>query len=228
MDIRKVRIEKGNKCWDVEGVYGSGVCEYLDEFHHCKNCPVYALGGRHLLEREISPDMIKEWTSIISLPKEPETRDLKSFVIFRIADEWLALNTNIFQEAVVNKFVHFVPSRTNDYLHGIINVNGELLVCISLAKFLNLPRVMPDTLNGKENEYKYILIIFDKYTRYAFPADEFLGVSSISEEEMSQPPLTVTKSDNTVTKSIISHNSRTISIIDDFKLFSLIDKKVVW
>ena len=228
IDIDKIRLEKGEKCWDSIGVFGSGICELLDDYHHCKNCPVYALGGRHLLEREISPDMIREWTSIISLPKVSESRDKTSVVIFRIADEWLGLNTNVFQEAVVSKFIHYVPSRTNDFFHGIINVNGELLMCISLAKFLNLPAVIQESESGREKQFKNILIVFDKNYRYAFPADEFFGVSSLSKDEMSNPPLTVSKADNTITKAIISHQNKKISIIDEEKLFALINRKVVW
>ncbi len=228
IDIEKIRAEKGEKCWDSIGVFGAGICELLDDYHHCKNCPIYALGGRHLLEREISPEMIHEWTSIISLPKEHESVDKTSLVIFRIADEWLGINTNIFQEAVVNKFVHFVPSRTNDYLHGIINVNGELLMCISFAKLINLPAVMTESVNSKEKVFRNILIIFDKNYRFAFPADEFFGVASLSREEMTKPPLTVSKADNTISSSLIIHNGKTIVLIDDKKMFSLINRKVMW
>lgn len=228
LDIEKVRLEKGNKCWDIVGVFGSGVCEQLDDYHHCKNCPVYAISGRHLLEREISPELISEWTSIISLPKEVESDNKTSIVIFRIADEWLGLNTNTFQEAVVGKFVHFVPSRTNDYFHGIINVNGELLMCISIAKLLNLPPVLYDNQIGKDKHFKNLLIVFDKQDRFSFPADEFLGVASISCEDMTNPPLTVSKADNTITNAIISYKDKSVSIIDEKKLFSLINRKVVW
>lgn len=228
IDIEKVKSEKGEKCWETVGVFGAGICEFLDNYHHCKNCPVYALGGRHLLEREISPELIHEWTSIISLPKESESSNKISVVIFRIADEWLGLNTNIFQEAVVARYVHYVPGRSNDYFHGIINVNGELLMCISLAKFLNLPHVMPKSDTGKERIYKNILIIFDKNYRYAFPADEFFGVASLPKEDLLQPPLTVSKADNTITNAIISHNNKSVSVIDESKLFNLINRKVVW
>lgn len=228
IDIDRIRTEKGDKCWDNIGVYGSGICEFLDDYHHCKNCPVYAISGRNLLEREITTEQIREWTSAISLPKESDSRNRISLVIFRIADEWLGLNTNIFQEAVVQKFIHFVPSRTNDYFHGIINVNGELLMCISLAKLVNLPNVLSSDSNGKNKEFKNILIIFDKSNRYSFPADEFLGVSSISNEELTNPPLTISKADNTITNAIISYKGKTISIIDEQKLFSLINRKVVW
>jgi chemotaxis-related protein WspD len=228
IDIEKIKLEKGEKCWLSIGVFGSGICELLDEYNHCKNCPVYALGGRQLLEREVSPEMINEWTSIISLPKEIESSNKISLVIFRIADEWLGINTNIFQEAVVQRFIHFVPARTNDYFHGIINVNGELLMCISLAKLINLPFVSSESENSKSKKFKNLLVIFDKYTRFAFPVDEFFGVASVSKDNMTEPPLTVSKADLRITDSIINLKNRRVAIINDKKLFSMIEKKVVW
>lgn len=228
IDVDKVRAEKGQKCWESIGVFGAGVCELLDDYHHCKNCPIYAISGRNLFERDISPDLISEWTSIISLPKESESVNKTSLVIFRIADEWLGLNTNVFQEAVVSRYIHFVPSRTNEYFHGIINVNGELLMCISIAKLLNLPNIQRESIKDNDKLFKNVLIIFDNNIRYAFPADEFLGVASVSNEDMTNPPLTVTKADNTITSAIILHKSKSVSIIDEQKLFSLINRKVVW
>lgn len=228
IDIEKIKSEKGERCWDSIGVFGLGTCELLDEYHHCKNCPVYAQGGRHLLERNISPEMIRDWTEIISRPKESDAADKISVVIFRIADEWLGLNTNVFQEAVVKKFVHFVPARSNEFLHGIVNVNGELLICLSIAKLLNLPVVSFDNEENNHNVYNNLLIIFENNQRYAFPVDDFLGVTVIPAEYRVNPPLTVSKSDSTISGAIINYKNKSISIIDEHKLFKIINRKMVW
>lgn len=228
IDVDKIKAEKGEKCWDKLGVFGEGTCNLLDEFYHCKNCPVYASGGRYLLEREIAPEMISEWSRLISLPKEIESGDKVSLVIFRIGEEWLGINTNIFQEAAVSKYVHFVPSRTNDYFIGIINVNGELLRCISLAKFLNLPPVMLDSENIKTKVFKNLLVIFDEFSRIAFPVDEYLGVASLSQSIMSEPPQTVVKHEHSVSRQIFSFKNRNVALIDEKKLFNSINRKIAW
>jgi chemotaxis-related protein WspD len=128
----------------------------------------------------------------------------------------------------VSRFIHYVPSRTNEFFHGIINVNGELLMCISLAKFLNLPAVASEVQENNSKIFKNLLIIFNKNNRYAFPIDEFFGVTSLSNDEMTEPPLTVAKAENTITDSMVNYKSKTIAIINETKLFTVINKKVVW
>jgi Magnesium chelatase, subunit ChlI len=36
-------------CWNQIGVFGDGTCPELAKVIHCRNCPVYAAGGRSLL-----------------------------------------------------------------------------------------------------------------------------------------------------------------------------------
>lgn len=227
-NIEKLQIEKGEKCWENIGSAGTGICELLDEYNHCKNCPIYAQGGRRLFEREVSHDMISEWTSIISSPKEIEASNKISIVIFRIADEFIGINTNIFQEAIVDKVVHYVPFRTNHYFHGLINVNGELLMCVSLASFFNLATVNYENNSSRNKLFKNLLIIKDKYLRFAFPVDEFFGVFSVSKDIFKSPPLMITKADFSSSDSIIEIKNKKIAIINEKKLFSIIDKKLVW
>jgi Magnesium chelatase, subunit ChlI len=38
-----------NDCWNQIGVFGDGTCPELAKVIHCRNCPVYAAGGRSLL-----------------------------------------------------------------------------------------------------------------------------------------------------------------------------------
>ena len=47
-------------CWNHIGVSGDGTCPELVKVVHCHNCPVYAAGGRSLLEREPPAEYLHE------------------------------------------------------------------------------------------------------------------------------------------------------------------------
>jgi hypothetical protein len=55
-----------NDCWNQIGVTGDRSCEELKSYMHCHNCPVYSAAGRGLLEREVPPEYLKQWTEILS------------------------------------------------------------------------------------------------------------------------------------------------------------------
>lgn len=53
-------------CWNQIGVEGDRSCPQLKTAIHCRNCSVYSLAGRSLLEREASPEYLHEWTQIVA------------------------------------------------------------------------------------------------------------------------------------------------------------------
>lgn len=227
IDLDRIIEEKGEKCWDELGVFGSGICELLNEYNHCKICPVYISSGRKLLHRDIPDELIDEWTELFTLEKSKEQINKTSVVVFKISGEWLAIKTELFQEAVVYKYVHSVPGRTNKYFHGVLNVNGELLLCISMAAFLELPEAMSVIDEGKVI-YKSILVLNEKAQRYAFPIDEFAGVFNVPSEIIESIPATVSKSDNTISTGLFVYNDKKVGLIDDKKLIEILKRRLVW
>ena len=65
----------------------------------------------------------------------------QSIVIFRIGPEWLALPTRVFQEIAERRTVHSLPHRQHGVVLGLINIRGELLICVSLGQLLGLEQV---------------------------------------------------------------------------------------
>ncbi|MBE2190133.1 MAG: chemotaxis protein CheW [Candidatus Kapabacteria bacterium] len=226
-NLEKVIFDKGPKCWNRIGIYGDNSCDLLASYDHCKNCPVYTEGGRKLFKREIPEELINEWTEQISSPKEIESDSQESLIVFRIADEWLAVKTVSFKEAVDSKFVHYVPGRTNDYLLGLTNVNGELLMCISLSAFLSLNRVKP-LENGDSKKYKSLLVLESSDETYVIPVDEHYGVFKSDTQNYTKAPATITKSETTLTSNTFEIGDRTVSIIDTNRLFDMINSKLKW
>ena len=92
------------------GVSGNGTCPELAKVVHCRNCPVYAAGGRSLLEREPPAEYLHEWTQALAEKDEDTAADTLSVLIFRLGREWLALPTRVCQESP--RCVRYTPCRT--------------------------------------------------------------------------------------------------------------------
>jgi chemotaxis-related protein WspD len=53
-------------CWNQIGIAGDRSCPELLTFTHCRNCPVYSVEGRRLLERNIPDGYVQEWTTLLA------------------------------------------------------------------------------------------------------------------------------------------------------------------
>lgn len=235
LDIERHIKEKGEQCWENIGVYGSCSCQLLDQYEHCRSCPIYLYSGRLLFEREAEQKFIKEWTKLYSQEKESDLHNRKSVVMFKIQNEWFAIDTSLFQEAVVNKMIHIVPGRTNKYLYGVVNVNGELFLSIAMESFLGLTRGNDSEMNSKK-----LLVLNLDDQRYCFPIDEYDSVTGIIIDNLEEIPHTLSKMEDNIIEKVFKNtfklkennktklNERVVSLISPNKLKSSLDRYLVW
>src|SRR3984957_2910914 len=92
-------------------------------------------------DRETPEDYLLEWTAQVAAEKKVIEAGTKSVVIFKIATEWLALPTEVFQEVVDQFVVRTLPHQRGGILSGLVNVRGELLLCVALRVLLGLEKV---------------------------------------------------------------------------------------
>ena len=76
-------------------------------------------------------------------PKQLAAPAKASALLFRINAEWLALPTQAFQEVAEHRLVHSLPHRRQGIVLGLVNIRGELLICVSLGHLLGLERTPP-------------------------------------------------------------------------------------
>ncbi len=197
---KNVEIPK-EKCWKIIGVSGDLSCPELSEFIHCRNCPQFTRSGRELFNKKIiTKKQLDEWTIKNAIPKKDDVVGDLSIVPFRLTDEWFALPTNLLIGATEVLTVHSVPHRTNNIFEGLVNVNGELLCCVSAYEVLGLK--IRDTKNEKQIGYGRMVTIKHKDDTFVFKVDELLRAQRISSDEMRKPPATLTKSAKSYTKSV--------------------------
>ncbi len=226
--------KKVNDCWNHIGIWGREKrrCSELKKVIHCRNCKVYSKAGRHLLEREPPSGYLDELQKVIA--KEHETEDYKteSIVIFRLGYEWLALPTIFFKEVICMRKVHTLPHRRYGSLKGLVNVHGELLICISLGRLLGIDKQERTEISEKK-VYKRFIVFSGDGGQYVFPVSEIKGIYHYAPSEIYHAPSTATYCASSYLKGMLDLHSETggknifhVGCLDGQKLLNSLKKEV--
>jgi len=199
-------------CWNRIGVHGDGSCPELKQHAHCRNCPTYSAAALRLLDRDLSAECVADSTGHFAQVKQLEEQDTHSVVVFRIASEWFALPTPVFDEVSEQRTIHSLPHRRNVAILGLVNVRGELLICVSLGRMLALEETAATQAGGIVQ--KRLVIMRHEGGRIAFPVDEVQGTYRYHLRELRPVPATLAKSTATYTKAVLSWRDRTVGCLD--------------
>ena len=207
-------------CWQRIGLWGDKSCPELATVIHCRNCPVFAEGGRTLLQRRPEPGYLDTWSDSIALPKDTAATEKHSVVIFRLADEWLALRTQAFREVTAPRPGHRLPHRSSKVTLGLVNIRGELLICFSLANLMGVAGA-----TGEDNSADKKLVVIERQgVCSAFPVDEILCMHAVPAEVLSDAPATVSKADSAFTSSVFEYEGRHVGLLDEELLFFTLER----
>ena len=211
-------------CWNQIGVHGDSTCPELQKFIRCRNCPVYSKAAVQLLDRPLLPQYRKEWTEHFAQPRQLAAPAKASALVFRIGEEWLGLGTQAFQEVAECRPVHSLPHRQPGIVLGLVNIRGELLICVSLGHLLGLE----GTPRGQavRRTYDRLLVTGWDGNRLVFPVDEVRGIHRFQVSELQEPPATLTKSNFSYTQGLLSWAGRTVGLLDAQRLFSSLNRSL--
>ena len=175
-----------------------------------------------LLEREPDPLYISRWTTLLAKPKEDLQVKEASVIIFRLNQEWLAINSNVFSEVLSYRNVHRIPHRTNQVLLGIINYQGVLRLCLNMHHFL-----MIDPEEESVESFSRMVCIEKEEEQWIFPVDEVFGVFHVDLKQLQSPPITVAKSKASYLRGIIDWNGKNVAYLDEELLFFGLKKVIL-
>ncbi len=198
------------------GVWGDRSCPDLREHIHCRNCPVYAQGGRQLLAR------VPKDTDAGASTSAPEpvlnNSELRSMLVFRVRGEWLAIRTATAREVVEPVPAHRVPHRNDARFLGLVNVRGELMPCADLGRLLELPNVSkPD--NEAEGIWPRLLVLEREQRVWAFPVAEVEGIQRVQPDAIQPPPVTIELGRSAFTEGVFEGRRGPVSVIDEDTLW---------
>jgi chemotaxis-related protein WspD len=182
------------------------------------------MAGRGLLEHDLPEQYANEWAEVMAAQKEDESSGADTVVIFRTGGEWFAIAAAIFAEIMDTERPHSIPGRKNPVLLGLINVHGELHLCVSLASLLGLDEEAPS--GAPHSGYRRMIVLDRDGDRWVFPVDEIYGVQRIGAEAFQNVPATVLRGESTFTRAVFEWDGRNVALLDDGLLLSRLARSV--
>lgn len=225
-------------CWNRIGVEGDRSCSQLTTVIHCRNCPVYSIGGRSLLEREAPPDYLNEWTEVLAKTQPdhsiaqmngaivPSAQTL-SVIIFRLGGEWLALPVRLLQEVTQPCIIHTLPHRSNELFLGLVNIRGEILLCVALSNLLDLEATTDSSQNLSSVASKRMVVVASEENRWVFTVDEVCGVHRFQLSELQNTPVVISKATEAYTKGVILWQGHKVNYLDSDLLFYTLNRRIL-
>ncbi len=213
------------ECWSKIGVAGDRSCPELEGFIHCRNCPVLAEAARSFFDREPPEGYLETWSEILQTPEEETESDAVSMLIFRVGTEWLSLATPLLVEVTEMKPLHTIPHRRGGVLEGIVNIRGQLQLCVSLMRLLGIdaepklavPQEPLSPLLG-DTSTKRLLVIEDGEERWVVAVDEVAGVHAVPRSLLRSVPATVGQAGSRHAEALVDWRDTVVGFLDGDRL----------
>lgn len=215
-------------CWNRIGVWrrGTEICPKLAEVVHCRNCEQYSAAGRRILQREIPPGYRDEWSRLLAEHKQGPQPNSESIVIFRLGDEWLSIPSRIVREITSSKPIRRLPHTRRNLVKGLVNMRGELQICISLGGLLDLDKGELPRRFGSVGIADRMVLIADADNQYVFPVTEVHGLHRHQPGELQPVPATLGKARTTYTKGVLRWNDEHVACLDAELLFHTLNRSL--
>lgn len=223
-------------CWNRIGTRGDKSCPKLVEHFRCLNCPVFAQAAARLLDRPFSdadlaesaaesaqatpPDLLRGQVSpgLETSAVPDDSTASHAALVFRIAEEWLALPAAALRQVDNIRPIHSLPHRRNRIVLGLVNIRGALTVAASLGELLHLDR----TAGGKyaaRNSYARMLVAAHRGEAVAFPVDEVEGVVRFAADALLPVPTTLAHTSASHARGVLVWRERTVGLLDTDRVF---------
>ena len=191
-------------CWRVIGVQGGDQsCERLIEVLHCRNCPIYAQAARQLLDRESPLEDTPELHAGLYRASSSHTA-----LVFRLGQQWLGLPPGMVAEVAGNPPVRRLAHRTEGRIEGVVNVRGELRLCVSLVELLGLGRRDAGGATAR------LVLVEDDSGPLAFRCDEVRGLLPYTDDATEPPPDTLRSPLDTCVRAMMPSASGHVALLD--------------
>ncbi len=162
-----------NRCWAKDGVWGNSSCSKLASVIHCRNCGAF----EDVATKRLSTSTPTVDASSLSIEKEDERKRAHSLFVFKYANITLAIEPACVGEITVASPIHRIPHRVENAIDGISNINGELVLVVNIYSALSIEKT--DFKDAKLN-----VLCESGGEKFAFRADEVIGVMRIDEAEI--------------------------------------------
>jgi len=216
-------------CWNRIGTRGDQSCPRLPGYTRCLNCPVFEQGAAALLDRALGQGDLEAaaqaYRTAAPLHAGHDASAELAVLVFRIADEWLALPATALRQIETPRAMHSLPHRRNPVVLGLVNIRGALTVAVSLGELLNLDRSGGGKHAGR-NGYVRLLVAAHRDEPAAFPVDEVEGVLRFPASALLPVPSTLTYASTAHARGVLPWRDTTIGLLDADRVFDSIARSL--
>jgi len=217
-------MASGTRCWSTIGAWGADRprCSVLGDVLHCRNCEVFRAAGLELLDRDLPDAYGAEWAGGLEEQFADEQVERTGVLVFRLGTELMALPLAAVVEIAAWRPVHSLPHQRDAALVGVVNIGGELRLCVSLeALFGNeAPALAPLGERGR------LIVIGDGRPEWVVLAEETLSVYLAALDALDPPPATIEQSSVAFVRGIFTWRGQPVALLDADLVLSALRRRL--
>lgn len=137
----------------------------------------------------------------------------RQLVVFSLGKEEFAVDVAQVREIIRMEEITKMP-KSPPFVEGIINLRGQIIAVIDLAKRLNLPP-------SERMEANRIVVVETEDLKVGMIVDSVSEVMSVTEDEIEPPPILASDSATPFILGVVKRDRRLIILIDLSRLLSL-------
>jgi chemotaxis-related protein WspD len=164
-------------------------------------------------------------TAHYARPREDEHTATASVLVFRVGAEWLALPSTFCDRVTGVQAVHSLPHRRAGRTAGLVPIDGDLVVHLSLADLLGIdathaPASRKDAEGPARPAVPRLVVLTDARGRVALTVNEVWGVYEHDGMQLRPVPSTLSRALVSYTTAMIDVGGRQVGCLDGPRVMS--------
>jgi len=144
---------------------------------------------------------------------------MKAALVFRLGQQWLGLPPVLVAEVAAGQPLRRLAHRTTGRLEGVVNVRGELHLCVSLGELLGLGRRSDSTATAR------MVLVRDADAKVlAFRCEEVLGLQHFPNKAMQPAPDTLAEPLRECVQGLFPMRDGHIAMLDGDAVLNLLEQ----
>ena len=167
-----------------------------------------------LLDRVHDAAGLREATDRVAQKAANQELLTQSVFIFRLGPEWLGLASSVVDEVVEPRMIHALPHRRDGVVRGLVNVRGQLTICVALEQLFQLGAVAGPERARHSPVGRRLVVLASQGHRLAFEVDEAHGTHRFDPDGLGSVPGTVLHAVASFTTGMLRWGERTVGVLD--------------
>jgi chemotaxis-related protein WspD len=180
--------------------------------------------GHSFLDRPIPPGRMQEDARLLAEPLPARAGERHSLFVFSLGVEHFGLPGGVLDEVVSDKTVHSLPHQRSEYVKGVVNIRGRLVVCVSLGTLLNVGAGALTVRSTGGRQIPRIVVIRHNGFSVAFPVSRAYGLEPFDPAGLLPLPATLEVIGRHFSQGMIEWHGRTVGCLDPELVFHALER----